>query len=195
MGIPRNLRRQFAAVFPALAATWSLGGFFLSLGPSLATQVLGNSGELVGGLVIFVLAGTGFGAAVAVRNWEAEPMMIGGLSAFAVGVSAAIVALEIPSTALFFLGTFLAGFGFGPGFLGAFRSLAVLAPADRRAELIAVIYAISYLSFSLPAIAAGVAVTEVGLKTTAAFYGGLTVVLAITATLATAYERRRVAAA
>jgi MFS family permease len=189
IGLPEGTGRVFAAVFPGLAATWSLGGLYFSLGPALATQVLGNSGHLAGGLVITTLAGTGAIAAFAVHGWQARPMLLMGMCAFALGVSVTVVSLVVESTPLFFAGTALAGIGFGPGFLGAFRSLTESAPPDRRAEVVSAVYAASYLSFSLPAVAAGVAVTHVGLRTTADVYGALAVLLALAAAFAIAAQR------
>jgi predicted MFS family arabinose efflux permease len=186
VGLPEGTGRAFAAALPGLTATWALGGLYFSLGPALATSVLGNGGHLVGGLVITALAGTASIAAISVHRWEPERMMLTGLRAFAVGVTLTVISLIATSTPLFFAGTILAGIGFGPGFLGAFRSLTALAPADRRAELVASIYSASYLSFSLPAIAAGAATTQVGLRTTADVYGALAVVLALAAGFATA---------
>jgi MFS family permease len=189
IGLPDGTHRAFVAALPGLTATWALGGLYFSLGPSLATTVLGNSGHLAGGLVITALAGTASLAAIAVRNWEAERMMLTGLWAFAFGVSLTVLSLIVTSTPLFFTGTVLAGVGFGPGFLGAFRSLTALAPADRRAELVSSIYSAAYLAFSLPAIAAGAAVTQVGLRTTADVYGAVAVLLALSAALATTKAR------
>ena len=45
-----------------MIAARALNGFYLSLGPSLAAQVLGSPDLLWGGLVIFLVAGTGAAA-------------------------------------------------------------------------------------------------------------------------------------
>jgi MFS family permease len=119
--------------------------------------------------------------------------MIGGSVVLVAGVGVTLAALQTASIALFLGGTVLAGLGFGPAFSGGFRSLTARAPADRRAGLIAAIYVVSYLAFSLPAIAAGVAVTQVGLRTTALLYGVAVVVLAAVATVMYALEVSRAA--
>jgi predicted MFS family arabinose efflux permease len=194
IGLPEGSKRAFLSCLPALAATWSLGGFYLSLGPSLVAEILGDHSHLTGAAVITVLTASGFVAVILVRDWDPFTMLSFGLAAFAVGVAAAVIALAIPSTLLFFAATVLAGIGFGPGFLGVLRHLIPLAPPDGRAELVSSIYVASYLSFSVPAIAAGVAVEIVGLHTTADVYGGLSVVLALMAGGATTYERRTIAA-
>lgn len=190
VGLPDGTREAFAAALPGIAATWSLGGLYFSLGPALAHGVLGNGGHIAGGLVITALTGTGALAAYLVRNWEPERMLLAGMQAFAVGVALTVVSLVTTSTPLFFAATVIAGFGFGPGFLGALRSLTALAPPDARAEMVSSIYIVSYLSFSIPAVAAGAAVTQFGLRPTADVYGIAAVVLALAAAFLTAARKR-----
>ena len=108
----------------------------------------------------------------------------------AAGVAVTLVSLNVGSTGLFFAGSVLAGVGFGPGFLGAFRTVVARAPATERAALIAAVYVVSYLAFSLPAIAAGVAVTQSGLLPTTNVYGGAVIALAVSVLGLTAARRR-----
>ena len=79
------------------------------------------------------------------------------------------------------LSTGLAGIGFGPAFLGAYRTVvAMAAPADR-AGLIAAIFTVSYLSMGLPALIAGIVDTQVGLHSTALVYSAAVAGLAAAA--------------
>jgi hypothetical protein len=66
-----------------------------------------------------------------------------------------------------------------------------LAPASQRAGLIAAVYVVSYLGFSLPAIAAGVAVAHEGLLHTTNAYGGAVAALAVWATVVSVLRHRR----
>jgi hypothetical protein len=91
---------------------------------------------------------------------------------------------------LFFSGSAVAGLGFGPAFAGAFRMLTKGAPVAERAALIAAIYVVSYLAFSLPAIAAGVEVTHAGLRDTATGYAAAIMALAALATLGSLRQLR-----
>ena len=47
------VRREFIATLPILIAGWAVAGFYLSLGPSLASQLAASSNRLLGGLAIF----------------------------------------------------------------------------------------------------------------------------------------------
>jgi hypothetical protein len=76
-------------------------------------------------------------------------------------VTFAAIATRTP--AAFLLGTALAGCGFGPAFMGAYRTLVALAAPDERAVLIAAIFTVGYLAFSVPALIAGAATSRYGL--------------------------------
>ncbi len=72
----------------------------------------------------------------------------------------------------------MAGLGFGAGFNAAVRCLVPMASAQDRAGLMASFFVLSYLAFSLPAIAAGLLAGLYGLHATALGYGALLIALA-----------------
>jgi hypothetical protein len=185
IGIPHAVRGTFVAAAPVLIATWALGGLYLSLGPSLAVSLLHTSSHVTGGLVIVALTATGAITSVLVRGHAPERVMVAGALMLALGVG----------ITLLFLGSIVAGTGFGAGFSGAFRTITILAPPAERAGLIAAVYVLSYLGFSIPAIAAGVAVTHAGLLPTTNVYGSIVAALALTATALTLLRARRPATA
>lgn len=180
-GVPRSSWRAFAAGTPALIAGWALGGLYLALGPSIAAVLLHSASAVPGGAVIFLLCGVGAVTSVLRRGTQARTAMIAGSLLLAIGVGGTVIAIAAGSGAGFFASTAFAGTGFGLAFLGTFRTLSALAPPSGRAGLIATIYIVSYLAFSLPVIAAGIAVTHVGLKDTAIVYGCVVAALALAA--------------
>jgi MFS family permease len=181
VGIPQVARGVFVAGVPILVATWALGGLYLSLGPSLAASLLHSTSHVTGGLVIAALTATGAVTAVALRGQVPERVMLGGALMLALGVGVTLLSLNAHESALFFTGTVVAGIGFGAGFSGAFKTITILAPPAERAGLIAAVYVLSYLGFSLPAIAAGIAVTHTGLLDTTNVYGLVVMALALAA--------------
>ncbi|SNS34679.1 MFS transporter [Actinacidiphila glaucinigra] len=188
--VPAQARRTFLAATPCLVATWAMGGLYLALGPSLTAGVLHLGSHLVGGLVVTTLFGVAAVASLVVRDVTPQRMMTGGSAVLAAGTGLTLLALAGPSTTLFFVGTGLAGFGFGAAFLGAFRSLAALARPTERAELFASVYVVSYLALSVPAVLAGLAVPSFGLHDTAMVYGAAVVLLALLAAVSGAVVRR-----
>jgi MFS family permease len=92
-----------------------------------------------------------------------------------------IAAIVASSPALLLLGTVLAGLGFGPGNLGAYRVIMARAAASDRAGLIAAISIVNYLAFGLPALIAGIATSHFGLHDTALVYSVVIALLAVAA--------------
>jgi MFS family permease len=178
VGIPPSAQSAFVRSLPSLAATWALGGLILSIGPSLTAGVLGSRTHVAGGLPIFVMAGISAVASIRARRVSPRTIARAGLVALIIGIGMVVGALGLGSDALFLAGAAVCGLGFGPGFGGIFRSLTDLAPAERRGELVSAVLTASYLAFSLPAILAGVAVTQVGLRETAEVYGLALIALA-----------------
>ena len=94
-----------------------------------------------------------------------------------------LLGVHSASLSLFFLGTLVAGCGFGAGFLGAVRSLVPLALPHERAGLMSAYYVLSYLAFCLPALLAGHLTRSLGLLVTTDGYGAVLIVLAVAALL------------
>ena len=182
VAVPRQARGTLAVALPAMIAAPALNGFYLSLGPSLAAQVLRSPDLLWGGLVIFLVAGTGAAASVAFRAFSPPAAMLAGCLALLAGAVMTLAAIETASAAAFLAGTAVAGAGVGTGFFaGAYRILAALAGPGQRAGLVAAIWIVFYLAFSVPVVAAGVATTHFGLHQTAVVYSAALAVLAAAA--------------
>ncbi len=170
VGVPRQARVAFVVATPCLIAAWGLCGFYLSLGPSLAVQVIGSPNLAWGGLVIFLLTGVAAVAAVAGAGIPAGGAMLAGCLILFGGVAITFGAIATGTAAAFLAGTAVAGVGFGLAFLGAFEMVTALAPPAERAGLVAAIFIVNFLAFSIPAVIAGWAVTRYGLHRTALVY-------------------------
>lgn len=177
MGIPPHARATFAETAPVMIAAWALNGFYLSLGPSLASQVLGSSNLMWGGLVIFLLTASGGCAAVLFRSVAARPTMMAGCFALLAGTATTFGAIDAGLAPAFLLGTAIAGAGFGLSFLGSFRVLSALASPGERANLVSAVFIEAYTAFSIPVVIAGVGATHFGLHRTALIYSASLAVL------------------
>jgi hypothetical protein len=181
ISVPRPARATFARAAPCLVAVWALGGFYLSLGPSLAAQLSGSRNLLWGGVIAFLLTGLGAVTASAFRNSAPPAVMLGGCLGLAGGAAVAVAAIVTGTPALLLLGTVLAGLGFGPGNLGGYRVIMARASSSNRAGLIAAISTVQYLAFGLPALLAGIATSHFGLHDTALVYSVAIALLAAAA--------------
>jgi MFS family permease len=183
LSVPRHMRAAFIAALPCLAVVWALGGLVLSLGASLAAGVLGETSHAAAALPIFVMSGISAVASIGLRPIQPQKTARGGLVGMIVGLAAVLWALATESSSLFLVGSAITGLGFGPAFSSVFRVLSERAPVDQRAALVSSVFAVSYIAFSVPAVAAGAAVTQLGLRETAEIYGGVLIALAALALL------------
>ncbi|MCW2823344.1 MAG: transporter [Aeromicrobium sp.] len=177
VGIPATARAPFLRSAPALFAGWATGGLYLSLGAPIVARELGRSNHLQQGLVVTVLTGIGALACFAFRDQSARRTTIFGTTALAIGTTLTLVALAAGSYWWFIAAAVVAGSGFGASFLGIMRSITPAAAPHERGELFAAVFAVSYLAFGIPAVAAGIASPHLGLATTTFIYGGLVVAL------------------
>jgi len=185
VGVPPAARSTFVVSAPSLVAAWAVGGLYLALGPSLAISLLHATSPVAGGVVIAALLVTAAIASLVLPATDPRALVIRGSLILIVGVGVTLAAVGLDSLAGLYVGSVIAGTGLGPAFSGVLRSVTPLAPPNRRGALLAAIYIVVYLSFSLPTIGAGVAVSLYGLRETAYGYGLVVMALAaITAVLA-----------
>jgi predicted MFS family arabinose efflux permease len=177
LAVPARAWPMLWQVLPVNTAQWALGGFYASLGPSLARIVTGIHSPLLGGGVVAALVLSGAVAILRVRTRPARTVLAQGTAALVIGLSVTLAGVQLHSTAAFFLGSVVAGLGFGAAFNGTMRSLVPLAEAHERAGLMSTFFVLSYLAFSLPAIAAGLLAGHVGLQAASIGYGLLLVAL------------------
>ncbi|MFZ0977276.1 MAG: hypothetical protein WAN22_33985 [Solirubrobacteraceae bacterium] len=170
VSVPRAASGAFATALPALVGIWALAGFFLSLGPSLAAQQLHSDNLLWGGILIFLLTGFGAGASTLLARKNPSTVMLGGYLLLIVGALVTFASIETGTAAVLFVGTAIAGLGFGAAFMRAYRATVAAATSYDRAGLITAIYIVSYLATGIPAVLAGIATSHFGLHKTARVY-------------------------
>lgn len=181
--VPAQARSTLWRVLPLNTATWALGGFYASLAPSLVRTATGSTSNLIGGSTVAALTLTGALMIFTLRNRSAKQALRLGASLLPIGLVLILLGVHSASLSLFFLGTLVAGCGFGSGFLGAVRSLVPLALPHERAGLMSAYYVLSYLAFCLPALLAGYLARTYGLLATTDGYGAVLIVLAVGALL------------
>jgi MFS family permease len=179
--VPRGARRGFVTALLALVAVWALAGLYLSLGPSLASQLLHSENLLWGGVLIFLLTGLAAAASTALAKRDPSAVMLGGCVTLIAGALMTFASIETGTPAVLFAGTTVAGLGLGSAFTGAYRATVALAAADERAGLITAIYIISYLATAVPAVIGGIATSHFGLHKAALVYSAAVAVLAAAA--------------
>ena len=195
VSVPVAARRPFLRAVPTIGSTWMLGGLMFSVGGSLVVAVFGQHNHAMVGLVLGLFAGMAAVGSVAMRNRAPEQMARVGTALLSAGTVLFVLALATTSLTPFVAGAVIAGAGFGPAFLGAFRAVSQLAAPHERAALISAIYVVSYLAFSIPALVAGLVIAHVGLRDPALGYAIVVGVVALGTLAYETYAARRPALA
>src|SRR3984957_9118268 len=183
--VPRAALAPMARLLPLTLSAWALGGFYLSLMPSLMIEATGVRSPLVGAAVVSSLMVSGGLSSLASRALDAGKTVRASAALLAIGIVLTVFAIAAGSPAGMFFGTTVAGLGFGASYGASLRVLLPLASAHERAGLLSAYFVESYLAFALAAIAAGLAAPRFGLVTTALFYGSA---LALSALVTLAVE-------
>lgn len=150
LGVPAHTRTAFMLAVPTFVATWALVGLYGSLGPALTSEVAGSSSAVLGGVTLFTMAGAGSIAVLVTRNVSAMRLQASGALTLIAGVGITQVALLASSVVVLFIGTAIAGAGFGCAFQGALRTVIPLAEMHERAGLLSSIFVASYLAMGIP---------------------------------------------
>jgi MFS family permease len=181
VAVPPQARPALLAVTPLNIALWMLGGFYLSLMPSLVAKVTQSSSPWLGGLTVAALMASGAVAVLFGLRHVALRTLVAGAVMLATGLVLVLIGAGKGSAAWLLGGSLVAGMGFGASFLGAVRSVLPLAEPHERSRLMAVFYIESYLAFSVPTIAVGFLAQQVGLPAAVNVYAGIIIALTLAA--------------
>jgi hypothetical protein len=190
--VPPQARKALLGVTPANVAVWMLGGFYLSLMPSLIVSATQARSPWLGGFAVtaLTLSGAVAIALVALRRVGTFRALLSGEIALASGLLLILIAANAGYPALLLAGSIVAGLGFGATFLGAVRTVLPLAEPHERAGLMGAFYVESYLANSVPTMIAGYMAQRAGLLAAADAYGAIILALAVAA-IVLAVTRRR----
>lgn len=189
--IPRAARGEFVGAIPLFLATWMLAGLFIGLSPSILHGVFHLDSGLLNGAIVAVPPAVGAVAGLALTRAPARRTTVWAMAAIVAGIVLAGAGIAGATLPLLFAGATVAGAGFGAGFSAMLRILAPLAPNDKRAELFAGIFLVSYLAYGVPALVAGELIATVGLLPTVLGYAVAIAAAAIVALVVQAARVRR----
>ncbi|MET7393752.1 MFS transporter [Dactylosporangium sp. NPDC005572] len=164
VAVPRRLMAVFAGGCLCFVACWSLGGFYQSLGATVARDALGMRGELVGGAVAAAVIGTSVVGGLCSSVLSTRRALVIGVGCFLLGVAGIAVTLRTGSVTAFLVASMLAGIGFGAGFNACLRALLDAAAPGETAGLLSAVYLIGFLGSALPNSVAGFGVERFGLS-------------------------------
>jgi predicted MFS family arabinose efflux permease len=163
IAVPRGLVAVFLTSALAIAAGFSMGALFLSLGSSIAKNLIGTDNAFVAGCVIAISAVViGVTALLGRRIVPRTAVAIGGVVT-AVGMGLLAVSASTASLPIFVAASVVAGSGYGLLFLGGLGLVNRNAPVQHRAQTLSAVYLVAYLVQGLVAVAVGLSATAIGL--------------------------------
>ncbi|PHM65153.1 multidrug efflux system protein MdtL [Xenorhabdus stockiae] len=183
--VPVQARNALRAITPANFAVWMIGGFYLSLMPSLIVATTHTTSPWMGGLSVAALTLSGAIAIIAARKLTSFMTLLSGELALATGLLLILLAANREYVMLLLIGSVITGFGFGATFLGAIRTVLPLAEPHERGGLMGAFYIESYLANSVPTIAIGYFAHQSGLLVAVNVYGAVIIALVLLAILLT----------
>jgi MFS family permease len=178
LDLPSASARTSLVYLTGMALAWTLGGLYLSLGPSIA-EALGGSSALIGALVAAILGFGGALAAGASGTWAELRQLRVGVPLLVAGLAGVVVACATTSWGIFLAGSAVLACAWGLVYIGTFRALVALSRPETRGATVSVIYVVTYVAFSLPAILAGVCTDAFGLRHTTIAFGSVAALLAV----------------
>ncbi len=185
VSVPHRARGPLVKVTPLNVASWALGGFYLSLMPTLVAVATGITSVFVGAAVVSTLMLSATASVFIFRGLTPQRVLFIATNSLVIGVVVTLLGVQQQTVGLLFLGTAVAGLGFGSTFANVLKIVLPLAEGHERAGLFAAFLVESYLAFSVPAIVAGLVAPTLGLSVTAYLYGAVIVVLALISIAAT----------
>ncbi|MEU6774732.1 MFS transporter [Streptomyces sp. NPDC046759] len=191
LAVPPTARRALLAAGTGVVAVWALGGFYSSLGPAFVRLVAPGAPYAVAGMVFFTISAAATLTVWTLRRTAPFAAATGGAVVVIPSVALSLLGLHGVGLLAVYAGAALAGVAFGAVSQGALRMMLTSLGEQDRAATLAAYYVLSYLSMSVPAIAAGAATQHFGLRTTSHTYAVAAALLAVAAVAALTASRRK----
>ncbi|EKT64781.1 MFS transporter [Providencia burhodogranariea] len=164
VSIPVAAREKFLTISPINIALWMLSGFYLSLMPSLLSSVFINPSVWVSGSAFLLLTISASVAIVILKKVSYINAMLFGITFISSGMLLILSGANTSSANSLFLGSLLAGIGFGLSFMGVMSCLFSNINHAEKGQLISIFYIESYLAFSMPVLIMSLLMNQFGIN-------------------------------
>ncbi len=191
IAVPRGLVAIFVTASLAIAAGFAMGSMFLSLGSSIAKNLIRTDNALLAGGVIAISAVfIGTSAILGRRLAPRTAVTVGGVST-AVGMGLLVLSAATASLPVFVAASVVAGTGYGLLYLGGLGLVNRHAPIHHRAQTLSAAYLIAYLTQGLVAVAIGLSATATGLALAVDLWAPIIAALCVAASVVAIVTARR----
>jgi MFS family permease len=156
LGVPPDKRAQFAGPGITTFVLYSLVGFYSALVPNLLSKTLHLTGHLTAGLIVFELFLAAALSVYATGRLGSRAAMLWGTLLMLPALAFLAAAESMASLPALVAGSAFGGISLGAGYRGALETAGRIAPGDKRAELMSMLFVCGNLGLALPVIGVGV---------------------------------------
>jgi MFS family permease len=191
--VPNTIRSVFVLSAISSFIAWAVTALFLALIPSFAEEVIGTSNLAVPGAIVALMLGTAAAVQVVGQRLSSVSLsqQIAGLSLLVLGLVALIIAAQSKTVTPLLVGALLAGCGLGLAFMGALADVNDIAPEDRKGDIVASFYVVTYIGTAIPVIGVGVIAVAIGLLPAVQGFAYAAIAVSLLAIAAHIVEHRR----
>lgn len=157
--VPREIAGHFRFAALGVMAAWSVLGVLLSLYPRIASEAIGATSVLFGGVVVGASAAASALSQAVGGRWPARTTAIVGDLGTGLSLVLCVPAVAWGHAWAIAAASTLVGLFFGLAFGGSLRHLSQHVPAAHRGEVMSAFYVLAYGAMAVPTVLAGWAAT------------------------------------
>jgi MFS family permease len=169
--VPVRIRRPFWVAAGALAACYSIYGFFGALAPTFLRDDVGIGNRAVAAAIVAVLFGLAAIVQLGLGQVRDRRALLVGLPIMLVALIAIVLSLPLASVVLLLVGATILGLGIGFAYMGSVTLIDRVSPAPIRAEVLSAFFVVGYLALAIPTVGVGLEADLAGLGTAAFAFG------------------------
>lgn len=179
IGVPRGVRAAFMAPGIANLVLYSMVGFYSALTPSLIAKTLHIANHAVSGALVGELFLVGAATVYLTAPLGSRTAMLAGFVVMLPTLGLLLAAERLSSLPALVAGTAAGGMALGMGYRGAIEVGNQIAPSDKRAELISMLFVCGNLGLAVPVIGVGLLGAATNPRLADTVFAGLTALLSL----------------
>jgi MFS family permease len=162
IGVPKGIRLAFVAPATMAFSAFALGGFYAALAPGFVSDALHETSPLVTGCIVGGFFGVAALAATFTKALRGRRAIVVALILLLAGLGVVVIAEVLRSMSCLIAATVITGASMGLGYRSSLQVINKIAPADRRAEMVAAYLLVCYSANALPVIGVGLLSLAIG---------------------------------
>jgi len=176
LSVPSAIRQPFWVAAGALAACYSIYGYFAAIAPTFLRVSLSIDNSAISSGVIAVMFGLASIVQLGLGQVRDRRALLLGLPVILVATVLVTLSLPLSTLALFAIGAAMLGIGVGFAYMGSVTLADRVAPSVERGEILSAFFIVGYLALAVPTIGVGATIDQFGLIAAATGFGAALVI-------------------